>query len=176
MTSQRLSIQSVAPYLLPFGRNMKEFFFKVTPKLPRPITTNRCQIEQNFGLRDIGKSWVGFRSVQIPTRIQSRNPKIGDPKTPPLHYGQNFELMGVVNYSVYRSRIGMYGRHFDWYHFQRPRCTLTPNMEGSNWGVITWHWNCSQTAADSAKLCIERYLVVVGGLTIGANPNPLPLT
>ena len=45
-------------------------------------------------------------------------------------------------------------------------------------GVITWHWNCGQTAADRAKLCIEMYWEVVGGLSIGAYPNPAntPLT
>ena len=30
-------------------------------------------------------------------------------------------------YGVYRSRIGMRGRHFDWYRFRLPRSTLTPH-------------------------------------------------
>ena len=37
---------------------------------------------------------------------------------------------------------------------------------------MTLHWNCGQTAADSAKVCIQYFLQV------GANPSPLhtPLT
>ena len=37
------------------------------------------------------------------------------------------------------------------------------------------HWNCGQTAADRAKVGIERYWEVVGGLSIGVNLTPLTL-
>ena len=33
-------------------------------------------------------------------------------------------------YSMYRSRIGMWVRHFDWYHFRPSRPTLTPQIGG----------------------------------------------
>ena len=60
-------------------------------------------------------------------------------------------------YSVYISWIRMWGRDFDWCQFRPRRSTLTPQI-----GVTTWHWNCGQTVADRAKLCIERYQEVVG--------------
>ena len=45
------------------------------------IPAKRRRIEQNFVLKRIGESHVGFRSVQIPTHNTSITPKIGDLKT-----------------------------------------------------------------------------------------------
>ena len=36
-------------------------------KLTIGIAAKRKQIEHNFVLRDIGKSWVGFQLAQLPT-------------------------------------------------------------------------------------------------------------
>ena len=41
--------------------------------------------------------------------------------------GQDSVLDSSCKYSVYRSRIGMWGRDFDWYYF-RPQSTLTPKL------------------------------------------------
>ena len=63
-------------------------------------------------------------------------------------------------YSVYRSRIEMWGRHFNLCHFRPPRPTLvSPPKRGSNWGRedIIWYWNSNQMAADGAKLSIDGH-------------------
>ena len=66
-----------------------------------------------------------------------------------------------------------WGRDFDWYHFITPRSTLTPKW-GSRIGDSKF--DIGQTAADRAKLCIDRYWDVVGDLSIGAYPNSLTLS
>ena len=53
--------------------------------------------------------------------------------------------------TLYRSRIGMWDRHFDWYHF-RSLGSAWPRKQGeggANWG---WYWNFGQTAAGSKAL------------------------
>ena len=63
-------------------------------------------------------------------------------------------------YSVYRRRIGIWGRDFGWYHFRPPVSMLTPRIGR---GVITWHWNCDQTVTETKlRLCIK-----MGGLSVG---------
>ena len=72
-------------------------------------------------------------------------------------------------YSVYRSRIGMWERHFDLQHFWHLGLPQPPNGDSNWWGGIIWHWNFGQIAADRAKHCIERCCEVVDGLSIGAS-------
>ena len=59
----------------------------------------------------------------------------------------------------YGSRIGMWGTRFRLVPFWPPRSTVNP-QRGSNWGAITWHYNCGQTAADRAKQML--YSEVIG--------------
>ena len=55
--------------------------------------------------------------------------------------------------------------------FSTPLSTLTPN-KGQN-GGDNLQLSFSQTVADRAKLCIEMYWEVVGGLSIGATLDPI---
>ena len=71
-------------------------------------------------------------------------------------------------YSVYRNRIRMWWRHFDWYYFRRHRSTLTP-QSGSNWGAIIWHWNSGLRASDMVN--IWEVLGSRGWASIGTNRN-----
>ena len=68
------------------------------------IAAKRRQIEQNFVLTGIGKSWVGFRLVHIQSSQPANAPpntKILNLKTP-LNYGEtvadgaNFELIAAA--------------------------------------------------------------------------------
>ena len=48
---------------------------------------------------------------------------------------------------MYRSLIGMWCQHFDWYHF---------STGGSNWGVVIWPWNYCQLVP--VRNCIRSYM------------------
>ena len=71
------------------------------------------------------------------------------------------------------SRLGL-GWHFSRYHFQHLMPPLN-SKRAVDLGVQVWYWKFGQTVADKAKLCIERYLDVMGGLSIGTTPEPLTL-
>ena len=68
-----------------------------------------------------------------------------------------------LHYSVYRSRIGMWGGDFDWYHFRPPMSTLTVQNGGRIGWFKLWHWNCGQMATDKAK----NVLTYVGRSCVG---------
>ena len=61
-------------------------------KLDIGIAVKGWQIEQNFVLPGIGKSWVGFRLAQLPTPYLSPNspnpPNWGSSKTIASNYSQ----------------------------------------------------------------------------------------
>ena len=42
-------------------------------------------------------------------------------------------------YNVYRSQIGMWGRHFDWYHFRPPLSQVHPNPPNGGGGDMGGH-------------------------------------
>ena len=72
----------------------------------------------------------------------------------------------------------MWAQHFDWYHFQPPTSTLTPQNEASNLrGLsVSCHWNSSQTGADGPKASSRGIAKSnVGGLSISTTPIPLTL-
>ena len=77
--------------------------------------------------------------------------------------------------NVYRSRIGMWGRDFDWYHFLPARSTLTPQVGGRIGGSKLDIGIAAKRRQIEQKLCIERYWEVVGRLSIGATRDPLTL-
>ena len=73
--------------------------------------------------------------------------------------------------SMYRNRLGMWGRRFHWYHFRSRWSTLIPQTGFELGGGIIWQWNYGQASTDRAKLCIERYWEVVGCLSANSIPR-----
>ena len=61
---------------------------------------------------------------------------------------------------VYRSRIGMWVRHFEWYHcFAPPIPTHNTKM-----GEIIWHYDWGQSMADRLKVFWWEFMSWIGSL------------